>query len=78
MLKKNEECIDDGEQITTTFLLSLKDKEAKLLMDKMIVKDKCIDYINHGHVSKCITIDELCQMTSSDHRNGKFVYVSVF
>ena len=53
------------------FTLSLDDAEAQILMDGMILKNKCVDYISRHHVSEYISINDLREMTSSDHRNGK-------
>jgi hypothetical protein len=72
-VKEEVTYIDDDEQISTKFLFNLKDDEPKLLMDKMISHDKCVAYINHNHVSKCISMNDLGKKTSSDHRNGKFL-----
>ncbi|CAF1475174.1 unnamed protein product [Adineta steineri] len=46
--------------------MGLNDDQATLLMEEMLEKDECIEDINGGHVSGCITKEELWKMTSSE------------
>jgi hypothetical protein len=77
-LEKIIDCINDNNQISTKFLLSLTNYQAKLLMKKMIARYDFKDLINYRHVSKHIEVEDLCKMTSSDYRDGKVLLSDYF
>lgn len=47
-------------------------KEALAFQNELAKETKCKLLINENHIKGGMTIHELKQMTSNDHRNGEF------
>ncbi len=61
------------DKFRTKFLLFLKNAEAQRFMDAMLLKQKCVDFINHHYVYNYSNLDDLRKMTSDNHWNGKLL-----
>ncbi len=63
-VKKKLQYLGGVEKLRTRCLLSLKDDEAELFMNAILLKQKCIDFINHDHLYNYSNLDDIRKMTS--------------